>query len=167
MLRKKLDTSVLLMMFFSLALMTLNVLPVQLSSGSSTSPYQSGYNHGCSDVRISDPSERYINQPGKGPRFHTNEFMSGYNTGYNACSQDGDSDDTTASSKSPYRSGYDHGANDARDDCSDGCDWYILEPGKGFAFHTQEFIDGYIDGFCHNSPPGRGSDADEATFDCP
>jgi hypothetical protein len=35
---------------------------------------------------------------------------------------------------------------------------YILEPGKGFEFHTQELIDGYIDGFCDNSPPGRGSD---------
>jgi hypothetical protein len=57
-------------------------------------------------------------------------------------------------SKSPYQSGYDHGAGDASDDCSDGCDWYILEPGKGFEFHTQEFIDGYIDGFCDNSPPG-------------
>jgi hypothetical protein len=44
---------------------------------------------------------------------------------------------------------------------------YILEPGKGFEFHTQEFIDGYIDGFCDNSPSGRGSDADEATFNCP
>jgi hypothetical protein len=76
------------------------------------------------------------------------------------------SNDATAS-KSPYQSGYDHGASDARDDCSDGCDWYILEPGKGFEFHTQEFIDGYIDGFCNNSPPGRGSDADEATFNCP
>ena len=70
-------------------------------------------------------------------------------------------------SKSPYRLGYDHGASDARDDCSDGCDWYILEPGKGFAYHTQKFIKGYIDGFCDNSPPGRGSDADEATFSCP
>jgi hypothetical protein len=57
-------------------------------------------------------------------------------------------------SKSLYQSGYDHRASDARDDCSDGCDWYILEPGKGFEFHTQEFIDGYIDGFCDNSPPG-------------
>jgi hypothetical protein len=68
--------------------------------------------------------------------------------------------------KSPYQSGYDHGASDARDDCSDGCDWYILEPGKGFEFHTQEFIDGYIDGFCDNSPPSHESDADEATFNC-
>jgi hypothetical protein len=138
---------------------------MKLAVGSSTSPYQSGYDHGCSDARISDPSDRYINEPGKGPSFHTNEFMRGYNAGYDACSGGGGS--SGDGSKSPYRSGYDHGAVDASDDCSDGCDWYILEPGKGFAFHTQEFIDGYIDGFCDNSRPGRGSDADEATFSCP
>jgi len=74
---------------------------------------------------------------------------------------------TVEASKSPYQSGYDHGASDAEDNCSDGCDWYILEPGKGFAFHTEEFNEGYIEGFCDNSPPGRGSDADEATFNCP
>jgi hypothetical protein len=44
---------------------------------------------------------------------------------------------------------------------------YLVEPGKGFEFHTQEFIDGYIDGFCDSSPPGRGSDTDEATFNFP
>jgi hypothetical protein len=70
--------------------------------------------------------------------------------------------------KTPYRSGYDHGASDAREDCSDdGCDRYILEPGKGFEFHTDEFIAGYIDGFCDNSTPGSWSGADEATFNCP
>ena len=31
-------------------------------------------------------SVRYINQPGKDPSFHTEEFMRGYDTGYNACS---------------------------------------------------------------------------------
>jgi hypothetical protein len=28
---------------------------------------------------------RYINQPEKGPSFHTEEFMSGYNDGFNSC----------------------------------------------------------------------------------
>lgn len=51
---------------------------MQFATGSSTSPYQSGYNHGCSDARISDPSDRYINEPGKGPNFHTPAFMNGY-----------------------------------------------------------------------------------------
>ncbi|HKG30328.1 MAG TPA: hypothetical protein VKA91_03575 [Nitrososphaeraceae archaeon] len=50
------------------------------------SPFESGYGHGCDDAGITDFSDRYINQPGKGPSFHTEEFMRGYDTGYNACS---------------------------------------------------------------------------------
>ena len=48
--------------------------------------YRSGYSHGCSDSKVSDTSERYINQPGKGPGYHTNEFMRGYNDGFESCS---------------------------------------------------------------------------------
>ena len=73
-----------------LVLTALTVSQTQLAMGSGTSPYQSGYNHGCSDARISDPSDRYINQPERGPSsFHTNEFMTGYNVGFNACSGGG------------------------------------------------------------------------------
>ena len=68
-----------------LVLMATTLLRLEPAMGSCASPYQSGYNHGCSDARISDPSDRYINQPEKGPSFHTNEFMKGYNAGYNAC----------------------------------------------------------------------------------
>jgi hypothetical protein len=53
---------------------------------SSKSPYDSGYDHGCDDARISDPSDRYINQPEKGPAYHTSEFMNGYDSGFNSCS---------------------------------------------------------------------------------
>jgi hypothetical protein len=49
-------------------------------------PFESGYGHGCNDAGITDFSDRYINQPGKGPSFHTEEFMRGYDMGYNACS---------------------------------------------------------------------------------
>jgi hypothetical protein len=63
---------------------------------------------------------------------------------------------------SPYDSGYAHGASDAHKNPSN---WYILQPGKGFAFHTKTFNDGYIAGFCANG--GGGSDADQATFSCP
>jgi hypothetical protein len=45
-----------------------------------------GYDHGCSDAGISDPSYRYINEPGKGPSDHTDAFMNGYNTGISSCS---------------------------------------------------------------------------------
>ena len=48
-------------------------------------PWQAGYDHGCSDAKL-PPSKRYINQPGKGPESHSEEFMSGYNAGFSACS---------------------------------------------------------------------------------
>jgi hypothetical protein len=69
---------------------------MHLVNASSDSPYRSGYDHGCGDAAISDPSDRYINQPGKGPSFHTEEFMSGYYNGFNACSDgvgDAENDD--------------------------------------------------------------------------
>jgi hypothetical protein len=54
-------------------------------SNTTLSPYESGYVHGCEDSRTTDFSDRYINQPGKGPSYHTNEFMRGYDAGYNEC----------------------------------------------------------------------------------
>src|SRR5215510_942636 len=55
-------------------------------SFASTDTYNSGHHYGCDDAGISDPSDRYINQPGKGPSFYTNEFMDGYNDGFYQCS---------------------------------------------------------------------------------
>ena len=52
-------------------------------------PYDSGYSHGCSDAKISNLSERYINQQGKGTNSHTFSFMHGYYNGYSACSTSG------------------------------------------------------------------------------
>jgi hypothetical protein len=63
----------------------------QQSSASSKSPYQSGQDHGCDDAGISDVDDRYINQDEKGPSFHTNEFMRGYNDGFSDCSGSGNS----------------------------------------------------------------------------
>ena len=57
----------------------------QDDGGPNNLPYKSGYNHGCSDVKISDPDNRYINQPGKGPNYHTSEFNRGYNDGFEKC----------------------------------------------------------------------------------
>jgi hypothetical protein len=68
------------------------------------------------------------------------------------------------SKPSPFQSGYNHGSSDAHKDPSH---WYILQHGKGFAFHTKAFNNGYVAGYCAHSPPGSGSDADEATFSCP
>ena len=64
--------------------------PLSFVQGSRSSPYDSGYDHGCDDAGISDPSERYINQDEKGPDYHTGEFMSGYYAGVNACSGSSD-----------------------------------------------------------------------------
>ncbi|HYF99311.1 MAG TPA: hypothetical protein VD815_04410 [Candidatus Saccharimonadales bacterium] len=58
-------------------------------------PYRSGYNHGCSDAKISDSSKRYINQPGKGPGYHTSEFMRGYNDGFESCHSDNNDPSTS------------------------------------------------------------------------
>jgi hypothetical protein len=66
--------------------------------------------------------------------------------------------------KSAYQSGYDHGVHDAHTPSNQ---WYILQPGKGFNFHTREFNEGYIAGYCADKPSGVGSDADQATFSCP
>lgn len=63
-----------------------------------------------------------------------------------------------------YQAGYAHGVADAKASCTDRCHWYILEPCKGFGFHTQEFNRGYVAAMC---AAGISSDADEATWDCP
>ena len=46
----------------------------------------SGYDRGCIDARIPNPSERYINQSKNGPSFHSNAFMQTYTEGFDACS---------------------------------------------------------------------------------
>ena len=51
-------------------------------------PYDSGYDHGCDDASKS-PSNRYINEDGKGPSDHTQQFMNGYYDGFNACDNEG------------------------------------------------------------------------------
>ena len=65
-----------------------------------SSPYDSGYDHGCDDADISDPGDRYISQPEKGPAFHTGTFMRGYNYGFDACSGTNDSSSSSVSSSS-------------------------------------------------------------------
>lgn len=39
------------------------------STYASRDSYDTGYDHGCDDAEISDPSDRYINHPGKGRMF--------------------------------------------------------------------------------------------------
>lgn len=63
-----------------------NLIGIYTSTiNASSDPYDSGYDHGCDDAGILDPSDGYINQPEKGPSFHTGTFMQGYYDGYDAC----------------------------------------------------------------------------------
>ena len=65
--------------------------------------------------------------------------------------------------QSDFTVGYIHGATDAHQ--PDTIQWYILEPGKGFAHHSWDFVKGYVYGFCSVSP-GTSSDSDKASWDC-
>jgi len=73
---------------------------------------------------------------------------------------------------SAYQSGFQHGVSDGkinpRVDCPglEHCHWYILEPGKSFAFHTPDFNRGYVAGYCSISGPHTGFDAEQAFWDC-
>ena len=60
-------------------------------SASSKSTYESGYDHGCDDSELK-AEDRYINEPGKGASFHTDESMDGYSTGYQECKEDNSND---------------------------------------------------------------------------
>jgi hypothetical protein len=91
---------------------TLTVLFPLSSQVFASSAYDSGYGHGCDDAKISDSSERYTNQPEKGPSYHTDEFNNGYDAGFSNCSSSGTSsnggndDGEESSSSSGSESGY-------------------------------------------------------------
>lgn len=63
------------------------------SSVHAISAHDSGFDHGCDDAKISNSDNRYINQPEKGPSFHTKAFMNGYDDGFDACLSHGDGRD--------------------------------------------------------------------------
>ena len=116
---------------------------ILLSSLSSTqvfasNPYASGFDHGCDDADISNPSNRYINQDEKGPSYHTDEFMEGYYDGFTSC--EGNSGEGGNDWNDSCRdAGYDDGQNgpfseDTHDHCGD-------EVGGDDAYY-EGFIDG-------------------------
>ena len=70
----------------SLGILTLLTMLSPLGQQVYAAAHTSGYNHGCSDAQISNPSDRYINQPEKGSSFHSDAFMQAYNEGFGACS---------------------------------------------------------------------------------
>jgi hypothetical protein len=81
------------------------IIPHAMAKGT---PFQAGYDHGCSDAKLTF-SKRYINQLGKGPNFHTIEFMKGYNAGLEACNKP-----SPIHSSIFYKQGYAKGILDAK-----------------------------------------------------
>jgi hypothetical protein len=69
----------------------------------------------------------------------------------------------SANAESAYQSGFKHGVSDAHQ--PDTSKWYILQHGNGFKFHSQQFVNGYVNGFC-SILPQVSSDANEASWDC-
>ena len=64
---------------------TVAILGLGVTQAQAKGAYDSGFDHGCDDSDKSY-SDRYINEAGKGPSFHTDDFMRGYNAGVN-CSR--------------------------------------------------------------------------------
>jgi hypothetical protein len=91
------------------------IVSIPYSNASSRSPYDSGYDHGCDDAKISDPNDRYINQPEKGTSFHTDEFMRGYNYGYDACSNDSNNSEFGDGTEGCFDDGYEDGRDNPFD----------------------------------------------------
>jgi hypothetical protein len=81
--------SILFIVLLAISLVPASLTQTQFVDASTKSPYESGHDHGCDDADISDPYDRYINQPSKGPSHHTSEFMDGYRAGLDDCSAGG------------------------------------------------------------------------------
>jgi hypothetical protein len=100
--------------FLTLFVVAVSGVSLEPASASSKSPYESGYDHGCDDSELK-AEDRYINEPGKGASFHTDEFMDGYRTGYQEC-KEGNSNDSEKEPNSSVNSDcFSEGYNDGRD----------------------------------------------------
>ena len=73
---------------------------------------------------------------------------------------------TLTTHKSAYQSDFKYGIIDAKNNDCKNCTTYIFQPGKTFYFHTKEFIQGYMQGFCSVFGFHGGMDENEASFDC-
>lgn len=79
----------ILSIFFAIGTLLTISVGWSISSIHAISAYDSGFDHGCNDAKISNSDNRYINQPEKGPSFHSKEFMNGYDDGFDACLSNG------------------------------------------------------------------------------
>ena len=68
-----------------------------------------------------------------------------------------------------YLSGYYYGLSDANDPCNNPripCIAYVWKSPNGFINQTDDFIDGYVTGFCKIAGPDATMDEPEADFWC-
>lgn len=79
-------------MFYNCLLITWTILtsyfPVSIQSNltfAQNGSQSEGYDHGCSDGKITSPNQRYLNQPGNGPENQNEEFRNDYIKGFNDC----------------------------------------------------------------------------------
>ena len=83
----------------------------------------------------------------------------------------------TVYAETAYQSGFKHGVVDATADNAPDCndpkvshpkckDDYIDQPGKGLFFHSKQFINGYVKGWCSVMGPNAGTERVTAIFDC-
>ena len=71
--------------FLTILAISATVILIPLGQpASAKSMYDLGYDHGCTDANAG--GHPYLESPGKGPSFHTDAFMQGYNDGYSDCS---------------------------------------------------------------------------------
>jgi hypothetical protein len=142
-----------------------------------TAEFMKGYHQGfraCGGPDAQDTSN-YGELP-KGQHWGTCEEVGNNNT--LACDIVNDTRSTTGglydlklsgNPRADFQSGLEHGKADVKASCNhpEGCHWWIRMRGNGFMNQTQEFVRGYILGFCSNSEFGSiGSIVAQASFDC-
>ncbi len=71
-------------------------------------PFNLGYDEGCSDAKISDSSDRYIIQPEKDSSSHSSEFMAGYKDGFDICFNQGNGGDGNSESQAIIQPQFSH-----------------------------------------------------------
>ena len=103
------------MTFLTLFVMAILGVSPEPISASNKSPYESGYDHGCDDSEL-EAEDRYINEPGKGASFHTDEFIDGYRTGYQECKESNSNDSNNDDGPSSINGDcFNEGYTDGRD----------------------------------------------------
>lgn len=63
-------------------------------------PFDTGYDHECSDAKLSDSLDKYASQPQNDKSPDSLEFMHEYNAGFGACSNQDDGGDGNSESQS-------------------------------------------------------------------